>query len=518
MNFWFHLLWLHLLCPQEAVRPHQGHLMPTERQEDLAPGDGDSNQAEFNVTIETHPIGIELDYPTGRINEVLPGRLGERSGLTEGQRISRVNGKPFKDGLFLQAQKGLQLHQEQYQLTIQSPSKFERMLDFICYLLHLPAALLGGCLWLGLPVLCACGSPGHCWKESLLAKALANPVTLSAAGAMAFGEVLLAVKRWSYLGHVGRIGAVSDFVFPSGLVLSCAWNSQHPFLRIPLHEDRVGPFQTGLFAAVLLNATRMASWLAYVLYMFRPDGVTDLCYDAYEAIEYLGWILLHMLMIAFTAVVGHVSLATCQQLSEVQAAMPCKASEFFENVHVPCGEVLKEAGERLAGLGPPLLLLAAALINDVFRWYRALQGFLLTRQDLGKWCMFINSTTACVATFYAVMLGPVQLSSAVRDFRTCLDQERRRDPAVESQIMITSLEAVLERQNDGAGFGIPVVGRLVLTEDFLQKMIVRAVLVGATIKAFLDSELGFAKEVTREEVEMLPKVLANMTAPGQKSS
>jgi len=461
MNFWFHLLWLHLLCPKEAVRPHQVALTPTERKEDIiATGDGDSKQDVFNVTIKAHPLGIQLNFLTGRIKDVFPDSVGERLGLKEGQRISRVNGKRFTDGVFINAQKGLQLGQVQYQLTIHSPGTFEQWSSFICCLLHLPALLLVGCLWLGLPVLCACGSPSPCWKESLLLKALLNPLTLCAAGAVACGRVLLVVKRWSYVGHVGRIAAVSDAVFSSGLVAGCAWNSQNPLLRIPLLEDRAGPFRRVLIAAVLLNATNTAFTLGYVLYMSRQSYVvTELRFNASDgAIVHLGWTLMDMLLIAFTTVVGHVSLVTCQQLSGLQAAMPCKAGEFFQRVHVPCGEVLQEAGERLAGLGPPLLLLAAALINDVFRWYRALQGFLLTRQDLGKWCMFINSTTACVATFYAVMLGPVQLSSAVRDFRTCLDQERRRDPAVESQIMITSLEAVLERQNDGAGFGIPVVG------------------------------------------------------------
>jgi len=60
---------------------------------------------------------------------------------------------------------------------------------------------------------------------------------------------------------------------------------------------------------------------------------------------------------------------------------------------------------------------------------------------------------------------------------------------------VQAVETMIEQQNNGQGWGVPVAGGIVLTEQLLQKVFFRLALIGATIKACLDSELGFAKEV-----------------------
>ena len=52
----------------------------------------------------------------------------------------------------------------------------------------------------------------------------------------------------------------------------------------------------------------------------------------------------------------------------------------------------------------------------------------------------------------------------------------------------------MNNHNNGQGFGIPVFDGFVLTKEWLQMIGIRFALLTTAIKAFLDTELGYAKE------------------------
>ena len=79
-----------------------------------------------------------------------------------------------------------------------------------------------------------------------------------------------------------------------------------------------------------------------------------------------------------------------------------------------------------------------------------------------------------------------------------LNQERQRDGTLHKQI--EAVKAMMNNHNNGQGFGIPVFDGFVLTKEWLQMMGIRLALLATAIKAFLDTELGYAKEP--EEVMM----------------
>ena len=101
------------------------------------------------------------------------------------------------------------------------------------------------------------------------------------------------------------------------------------------------------------------------------------------------------------------------------------------------------------------------------------------------------------------------MSSTRRELRNALNEERRRDATLHTQIQ--AVETMVDSQNDGKGFGIPVFRLFVLNGAFLQTMCIRVALVGTAVKAFLDSEMGFAKVSQETSQEMLHNFTKNVT-------
>jgi len=288
---------------------------------------------------------------------------------------------------------------------------------------------------------------------------------------------------------------------------------------VPLLETGVGFFRKTMLTAGLLCWTTAGTWATYVVYTHLPrelDAVLAIDFDIHGAVACLGWLLIYALLFSFTAVMAQVARATRQQLNEISAALLCKPADFFEHVHRPCGDFLEVAGLHLSNCGVPLLLLTTCLITYGIYLYTRIQRVLFLGGHPSDWLYLANLTSSCLALLLAVMVGPYQLSSAMWDLQTALDAARSRDVTVHEQI--DAVEIMIERQNYGQGFGIPVAdGTFVLSHELLQQVFLRVFLIGATIKAFLDNELGYAKEVASQQQKVLPELLANITATLNRS-
>jgi len=514
MNLWFHLFCLLLIHPQEAVRREQSVRSLQARR--TVPGGDDTSRDEFNITVENHTLGFELNYGLGEITNVVPDGLGEKLGLKSGQKIIGVNGEKYTEGVYHQYYRRNEKEGKPYYLTIKSQKKR----GVLSLMLNLPAALLGCCLWLGMPLLCAHHhSRGSCWQDSVPYKVLTSRATLGAAVAFACGRLAMSVQAWTEANAVVRVAAISRLAQVSALVMGLAWTSQSPLLQIPLSDCGEMAFRIIVFAAGLLCSTCAGTWSAYVLFSYFPrkfNDVLTLSFDVDGMVAGLGFLIFYLLVFAFITTVAKMALAVYHQLSDIQAALKCEPGEYFEHVHKPCATFLQDQAQHLSTCGGSLLLLALSQVYVAFMWYSRLQHVLVMPSALTEWFGFIAQTLWFLALIFALMVGPSVLAAAVRDFRAALDEERRRDSKKHPEIRV--LELMFEHQNYGQGFGIPVGGGLAFTEDFLWTAFFRFALVGATVKAFLDSELGYAKAVAREGYDTLPEVLANITALVQNGS
>ena len=79
---------------------------------------------------------------------------------------------------------------------------------------------------------------------------------------------------------------------------------------------------------------------------------------------------------------------------------------------------------------------------------------------------------------------------------------------------VQAVEAMLAKQNNRQGWGIPVFEGFIVNKVVLQTIFIRLALAGTVIKTFLDCELGFEKEqeeTLRPDLAELKGMLRNVT-------
>ena len=197
-------------------------------------------------------------------------------------------------------------------------------------------------------------------------------------------------------------------------------------------------------------------------------------------------------LVAFTCQMCQIGLALKQKIAEVQNGMPCSQTKFFECVHKPCAEILQSSRYELATCGWPLLLLIPFLITTGLMFYQVFRHLCERPQYAENWLWCFKLAAQLVFFAFAIALLPFLLSSALKEFKSVLNEELQSNGALHEQI--EAVESMFERQNHGQGFGIPVFDGFVITRGRLQTICIRFAILGTAIKAFLDTELGYAKE------------------------
>ena len=238
--------------------------------------------------------------------------------------------------------------------------------------------------------------------------------------------------------------------------------------------------------------------------------------------------------------------AARQGMLKVAEALPCGAAEFGDHVHEPCAKLLKDIPPHLVTCGAPLVLLTLSVPAAIICFYDDLMNLILLKNVVLKyWTSFFPqflelgwricdmAFVTCVA-----VIGPIWLSSTLKDLKTKLNETRRRDPTMHLQVQAVNVmlskahfgqsfgpfnifryfnifkvlrETCFPRQmcggfsccsvvrsqrqvNNGQGWGIPVLDNFVLSKSTLQMICIRVVLAGTVIKALLDAEIGLEED------------------------
>ncbi|CAE7427597.1 unnamed protein product [Symbiodinium pilosum] len=114
------------------------------------------------------------------------------------------------------------------------------------------------------------------------------------------------------------------------------------------------------------------------------------------------------------------------------------------------------------------------------------------------WLTPARRAVGSAAMFLAIVIGPFTLSAAMKNLQRKLNESRYRDASLSTHV--EGLERMIANLNDGQGFGIPVFDGLVVTRSLLMTMLIRAVLAGTVIKAYVDTGEGFNKEDAEKEI------------------
>eukprot|EP00434_Breviolum_minutum_P018068 symbB.v1.2.015935.t1/scaffold1203.1/size131588/2 len=469
------LLLLRLLPLLAALRHEQKTLALTDT----------TDTEEKNITWEVAG-GMEWDLGSGRIESVEFGSQADKEGWKVGQHIIRVGMTPFSSGALREALQG----HTAFQLSVESPSSRAQSLNLAITCLAMPAAVLSCVLALTMPCLMYShlfmGSQGHVDEFS---KQLSRPLPQIVLLAFTCSRAGYTALEWPYMqsAFIEKLYMCANLLSCTGLVLGLQLNRNHPAFSKQMDSSRAA-----LLWKVQLGALMLCSVVVLLCLVRVMLSLVSHQTSSQAVVSALARILRHFSLLAFTCQMCQIGLALKQKIVEVQNGMPCSQTKFFECVHKPCAELLQSSRYQLATCGWPLLLLFLFLMTVALEFYQRFR-YLCERPQYAEnwlWCFYSAAQLGVFA--FAIALLPLLLSSALKEFKSVLNEERQSNGALHEQI--EAVETMIERQNHGQGFGIPVFDGFVLTRGWLQMICIRFAILGTAIKAFLDTELGYAKE------------------------
>ena len=441
---------------------------------------------EKDVTIEVGG-GFDWHLDSGRIYWVRAGSEADKEGLQAGQHIIRVGTEQYSSEALRKALEG----QTPFQISVESPSSAAQNIELAIMCLAMPAALLGCLLALTLPCLVYShlfmSSQGHLGEFS---KQLSRPLLQIVLVACTCSWAGYTALEWPYMqsAFIEKLHLCAHLLSCTGLLLGLQLNRNHPAFSKQMDTSRAA-----LLWKVQLVALTLFSIAAGVRVVLAVCRCTSWQLHSRQLlVSHFGVVFTWTNLLAFICQMSRIGLAIKQQMVEVQNGMPCSQTKFFECVHKPCAELLQSSRHQLATCGWPLLLLSPFLMTAGLKFYQAFRHLCERPQYAGNWLWCFKDATQLVLFAFAIALLPLLLSSALKEFKSVLNEERQRNGALHKQI--EAVESMIEWQNHGQGFGIPVFDGFVITRGWLQMICIRFAILATAIKAFLDTELGYAKE------------------------
>ena len=474
------LLLLQILPLLDALRPGQQTWSLTDTT--------DTEEKDVIMT-KKEDHGLYWDDGSGRIYSVRAGSQADKLGLKVGQHIIRVGTEQFSSGAMRKALEG----QTALKFSVALPSSTAQNIDLAIMCLAMPAAILSCLLALTLPCLVYShlfmSSQGHLVEFS---KQLSRPLPQIVLLAFTCSRVSFGALEWPYMqsAFIEKLHLFANLLSCIGLLLGLQLNRNHPAFSKQMDGSMAPLLWKGQLGALTLCSVGVLFPLAILarLYVRSISGLAIW----HVMVPELAGILLYFNLLAFTCQMCRIGLAMKQQMLEVQNVMPCSQLKFFECVHKPCAELLQSSRHQLATCGWPLLLLSPFLMTTGLQFYQGFRHLCVRPQYPINWMVAFKYAAQLGVFAFAIALLPLLLSSALKEFKSVLNEERQSNGALHEQI--EAVETMIEKQNHGQGFGIPVFDGFVITQGWLQMICIRFAILATAIKAFLDTELGYAKE------------------------
>lgn len=365
------------------------------------------------VTVKPGKLGITFTPSTGELAAVEAGSQAEKLGLKAGQYIVGVGEKKYRLAVYHQAR----AKKIPFQMSVESPTQKEQNMELAFQVLMMPPGLLGLVLLLGLPwVIYGHLAISDSQQQDGFSKALSHPLPLTMMLAYPCWQSGLVLLEWSSLGIFHKMYTVIELLHVVGLVLGLHLNKENKALSKPLSDSYALLLRKTELVALTICSICVLSSAAITanVYIYVPcskeTGCSFTLSNVSNMIVSFGWISASFAQFVFTCYVARITLATRQQMFEVQSKMPCKPTEFFECVHKPCAVLLHNSSSELVTCGWPLVLTAPDTVISGFLVYlKGMRLFTLT-PSLLNWLPFILSSSKLAGVVLAVVVGPLNLS------------------------------------------------------------------------------------------------------------
>ena len=397
------------------------------------------------------------------------------------------------------AQKG----SEEYSITLEDPSKFAIHVGKVAMYAKIPAGVLGWLMLFSLP--CTIYSRQRAtsgWHLDVLSEVVVHTVAPLAAVVSDGAQLLTVILDWRYASALTKVHGLSCFCLQLGALigLRCLRN---PLLQVPLDDDAARAVRRLDIAAGILCWLFVACDTTWAWSMYGPCASDSGCHGRLDVAHLLAEpedSATYYLLLTFTWTASRVSAVVQQKMMQLGNAMPCDSNESAQRVHVPCADMLNDVGPKLASFGWTLILMSPNLLTSCFLFYIKAQ-VVADLASVTTAVYYLGPARRAVesaAMFLGIVIAPFTLSAATKHFQRKLNELRCRDASL--SIQVEEVERMIANLNDGHGFGIPVFDGLVLTRSLLETMLIRVVLAGTVIKAYVDTAEGFNKEEAEDEV------------------
>lgn len=240
---------------------------------------------------------------------------------------------------------------------------------------------------------------------------------------------------------------------------------------------------------IVLLAGRVVLYGAWVLanYMVRPLPLLDNILPA-------RFMLYSALACGFACALASAADAVGSELESL-ISLDCCEKSFKDKVHCPVVDFMEKKQDHLGKLGLPLTMIG---LMGFFEFFCARFFFWQCVDMAGSqsaWpavLRFLCCLVGLVGYVCAFAAAPLRISAAVETTRMQLRRVRSQTP--ELHLQIDAIEAVMEQENEGHGFGVSVAGRLVLSKALLQKVVMIFVSVAALVRSFESGVLGYEQD------------------------
>ena len=136
----------------------------------------------------------------------------------------------------------------------------------------------------------------------------------------------------------------------AGVILGCLFNSGNLLVKIPLNRENEESLQKIHAVAWAICSMNVLSLTIYVCWSHNPisleSGHIEISKGKQLLVE-LADVLSSFLMVTFTCLVSHISMAASQQMLDVVKTLPCKPDQFEEQIHKKCANVLHTCPHQL---------------------------------------------------------------------------------------------------------------------------------------------------------------------------
>eukprot|EP00434_Breviolum_minutum_P021692 symbB.v1.2.019147.t1/scaffold1555.1/size186957/1 len=460
------------------------------------------------VTFRPGKLGITM-VSSGEITYVGVGSQAAQLGLRAGEYITKIGDKPFNYARMVRTMKLSTSNSVSFQITVEPPSWLAVKAKQVFLALSILPGFVGGLLVLALPwMLFSVHRFG--WTCSVVNRILSHPVMLALIVTQAAAKTGVAVANGINTDFLLAGEFCGKVMCSAGAILGCVFNFGNPLVKIPLNrenEESLRKIHAAAWAICSMNV------LSLTIMSCLESGHIDIS-NGQQLLFEVADVLPSFLMVAFTCLVSHISMAASQQMLDLAKTLPCKPDQFEEQIHKKCANILRTCPHQLSTCGWPLVAVIFgsmgplvgmyAIVNTLLKWVAA-------RTYFTNWLNFSYEFSGVAAALWPLS-GVYLLSFAHEALAINLNDTRESDAS--SHLQVQAVEAMLANVNYGHGWGIPVFKGLVLSKEFAKTVCFRFLLACTAIITFLDAQLGYQEEEEETmtfKVNYITDLLKNMT-------